>query len=173
MAAHLWGSRERLVLVVVCVAVVAWLVVSVEGIDRLVQEAGGSGQLGDRVVWLGVGGLVCWLLVGLGAWGAASVLTEGPRKLADRMELLASKVAAAKGEEPRLEARELQLPVDSADEIGDLATAFNRLIARVGEDQTALWRSAEEASRAEDRQVEFLATVSSSLRTPLHSINLP
>ncbi len=164
--------RKRLVLVVVCVALVAWLVMGVEGIDRLhrLTDVSGPSQTG-ALVRLIVGGCVGLIGIGLAAWGAASVLTEGARKLADRMHALAVKVgAAAEGGEPEPVERDLVVPVASPDEIGDLAAAFNRLITRADRDQAELRVSAVEAGRAEERQVEFLATVSASLRTPLHSI---
>ncbi|RME24089.1 MAG: sensor histidine kinase [Deltaproteobacteria bacterium] len=62
------------------------------------------------------------------------------------------------------------LPPTSADELGELSSEMNRLAERLAEHINTVRQSAIEASRAERRQLGFMASINHDLRTPLHSI---
>lgn len=65
---------------------------------------------------------------------------------------------------------ELQAPVTTGDEIGQLATSLNELIKRVGEYTEELQETAYKAETANRAKSAFLANMSHELRTPLNAI---
>ena len=110
---------------------------------------------------LAVGGLIFLAVAGLLSSLAARDLSTDTQAIAARLEGLASE---------RISEQEAALPVLSLDELGDLTAAFNQLVARIGEHNQTLQKSADQAAEADRRQLEFLTVVSHDLRTPLNSV---
>lgn len=65
---------------------------------------------------------------------------------------------------------ELQLPVNTDDEIGELTVSLNELIGKVGEYTDQLQEAKLKAEAANRSKSAFLATMSHELRTPLNAI---
>ncbi|MEM1170941.1 MAG: ATP-binding protein [Cyanobacteria bacterium P01_H01_bin.35] len=65
---------------------------------------------------------------------------------------------------------ELQLPVTTDDEIGELTVSLNELIGKVGEYTEQLQEAKLKAEAANRSKSAFLATMSHELRTPLNAI---
>ncbi|MBF0628406.1 MAG: response regulator [Magnetococcales bacterium] len=62
------------------------------------------------------------------------------------------------------------LPVTTRDEIGDLATAFNRMVLDLRTKTSALERSSDEAALANRAKSLFLANMSHEIRTPMNAV---
>ncbi|MGB3511649.1 MAG: ATP-binding protein [Microcoleaceae cyanobacterium] len=65
---------------------------------------------------------------------------------------------------------ELQLPVNTNDEVGELTVSLNQLIGRVAEYTEQLQEAKHKAEAANRSKSAFLATMSHELRTPLNAI---
>lgn len=91
--------------------------------------------------------------------------------LADRAlrPVIAVTVAARQIGENSLQAR---LPVESQDELGQLSTAFNEMIARLDQAFRARDAAMSDLKSAYERQRQFVADASHELRTPLARIKL-
>jgi signal transduction histidine kinase len=160
--------HKRVVLGTVCAGLVVWTVLSVMSFDNQSNLVAGSGDspflhpLVARSSWsLAVGGLLYLAVAGLLSSLVARDLSTDAQAIAARLEGLASE---------RISDQEAALPVLSPDELGDLTATFNQLVARMGEHNRVLQRSADEAAEANRRQLEFLTVVSHDLRTPLNSV---
>jgi two-component system, OmpR family, sensor kinase len=91
-----------------------------------------------------VGGGIALLLALIGGYVVARVLGQRVK----RLELAAGQVAAGDFEHP--------IPVDSRDELGQLARAFNQMQRQLGQLESA--------------RKKFIATASHELRTPIFSL---
>jgi signal transduction histidine kinase len=91
-----------------------------------------------------VAGAIALLLALLGSWAVARALALRVK----RLELAAEKVAAGDFEQP--------IPVDSRDELGQLAIAFNAMQRQL--------------AQLESARKKFIATASHELRTPIFSL---
>jgi two-component system, OmpR family, sensor kinase len=91
-----------------------------------------------------VAGGIALLLAVIGSWLMARALAQRVK----RLELAAGQVAAGNFAEP--------IPVDSTDEIGQLAVAFNEMQRQL--------------SQLESARKKFIATASHELRTPIFSL---
>ncbi|HEY2161523.1 MAG TPA: HAMP domain-containing sensor histidine kinase [Solirubrobacteraceae bacterium] len=91
-----------------------------------------------------VAGGIALLLALVGGYLVARALAQRVK----RLELAAEQVAAGKFEQP--------IPVDSSDELGQLAVAFNQMQSRL--------------AQLESAREKFIATASHELRTPIFSL---
>ena len=91
-----------------------------------------------------VAGGIALLLALVGSWLMARALAQRVK----RLELAAEQVAAGDFEQP--------IPVDSSDELGQLAVAFNQMQRQL--------------SQLESARKKFIATASHELRTPIFSL---
>ena len=91
-----------------------------------------------------VAGGIALLVALVGSWLVARALAQRVR----RLERAAEKVAAGEFEEP--------IPVDSGDELGQLAVAFNQMQRQL--------------AQLESARKKFIATASHELRTPIFSL---
>jgi signal transduction histidine kinase len=91
-----------------------------------------------------VAGGIALLLALVGGYLVARALAQRVK----RLELAAEQVAAGKFEQP--------IPVDSTDELGQLAVAFNQMQSRL--------------AQLESAREKFIATASHELRTPIFSL---
>ncbi|MDF0553391.1 HAMP domain-containing sensor histidine kinase [Kamptonema sp. UHCC 0994] len=78
-----------------------------------------------------------------------------------------TKIAQQVSEESNFE---LQVPITTSDEVGQLATSLNELILRVGEYTEELQEAKIAAEAANRSKSAFLANMSHELRTPLNAI---
>jgi signal transduction histidine kinase len=160
--------HKRVVLGSVCAVLVVWMVLSVMSFDNQSSLVAGPGDnlslhplVARSSLLLCVGGVLFLAVAGLLSSLAARDLSTDTQAIAARLEGLASE---------RISEQEAVLPVLSPDELGDLTAAFNQLVARIGEHNRNLQKSADEAAEADRRQLEFLTVVSHDLRTPLNSV---
>ena len=65
---------------------------------------------------------------------------------------------------------DVQVDIKTNDEFGKIATAFNRMVARINETAEHLIKEKENAEKANQLKSEFLANMSHELRTPMHSV---
>ena len=91
-----------------------------------------------------VAGGIALLLALVGSWLVARALAQRVK----RLELAAEQVAAGNFEQP--------IPVDSSDELGQLAVAFNEMQRQL--------------AQLESARKKFIATASHELRTPIFSL---
>jgi signal transduction histidine kinase/CheY-like chemotaxis protein len=114
-------------------------------------------------------------LIGATALGGLAALLFGARALARTISRPVSELEAAA---MRMERGEIsQVKVTSADEIGRLATAFNRMVAVIGQRDAERERAAAALARARDQaesanraKSAFLANMSHEVRTPLNGV---
>jgi len=159
---------KRVILGTVCAVLVVWAVLSVMAFENQSNLAVGPAgnpflhPLVARSSWLlAAGGALFLVLTGLLSSLAARDLYTDTQAIAARLEGLANE---------QITEREAVLSVLSPDELGDLTAAFNQLVARIGEHNRTLQKSADEAAEADRRQLEFLTIISHDLRTPLNSV---
>jgi len=159
---------KRVILGTVCAVLVVWAVLSVMAFENQSNLAVGPAgnpflhPLVARSSWLlAAGGALFLVLTGLLSSLAARDLSTDTQAIAARLEGLANE---------QITEREAVLSVLSPDELGDLTAAFNQLVARIGEHNRTLQKSADEAAEADRRQLEFLTIISHDLRTPLNSV---
>ncbi len=122
------------------------------------SQVGLFDQLRTRLVWFPtffLGTILLSSLLGT-AWATTMVLRP--------LNRMSTTMAAVAGPEDYV----IRVPEDSLDEIGDLATCFNRLMARLEEAQRDL-----EAAQRTKVETEKLATLHATVITLAHQINNP
>ncbi|MCT7952138.1 ATP-binding protein [Ancylothrix sp. C2] len=118
----------------------------------------------EKAEKLGFGILMASFLVSI---GLASLLIKYASKAIAKPIEMTTKIAQQVTSESNFE---LQAPVTTADEVGQLATSLNELIKRVREYTEELQETAYKAETANRAKSVFLANMSHELRTPLNAI---
>ncbi|HEY9810549.1 MAG TPA: ATP-binding protein [Halomicronema sp.] len=118
----------------------------------------------EKAEKLGFGILIGSFLVSI---GLASVLIKYASKTIAKPIEMTTKIAQQVTSESNFE---LQAPVTTRDEIGQLTTSLNELITRVKEYTQELQETAYKAETANRAKSAFLANMSHELRTPLNAI---